>query len=300
MGDYEKLMIENPKIARDLKVDILYRLENLDQDYATVGAAVGLSAEAVRKIAHKFGFSEEEHAIRKLEQERGEAEEWKPAPGLEGRYEVSSFGRIYAVRPGKIIQEPSEKKFGPKHSKTVPVLVASAFVGPNKGMKVRHRDGNTKNNFWRNLYYVNAFVPAVIRKVIAARAARGDKHAGIAFDLKLDPETVGMIAREEGVSSQELHRHLSAEESSELVRMVDAGVAYPKIAEALSISTKTIRVHYGKQAPRYKTSLGPEARMDIARRLEAGENRTLVAQEHGISREHARAIWKAAQKKGLI
>jgi hypothetical protein len=241
-------------------------------------------------------FSAEDRRIRKLEQERGEAEEWRPAPGLVGRYEISSFGRVLSVRKNKIV------KGDPK---VIPSLVARAFL-PRKSSSflVKHRDGDRTNNYHKNLYwFARAFTPTPIRKLVVERARKGDKHARIAFDVGLSEETVGVIAREEGVSSEDLHRLLSDEEIKELIGMVDAGLTYPVIAEALGVAPETVGVHYraaGKVSPRYKTDLLSDARLEIAQRFEAGENRTLLAAEFGISRPHARAIWLSAKKRGLI
>src|SRR5262245_56325267 len=95
-----------------------------------------------------------------------DGEGWRPAPGYEGWYEVSSVGRVrrvFACRgatAGRVLQQTMQgdylavtlyrhdrkKKFG------VHVLVASAFHGPRPaGMIVNHKDTDKLNNRAENL-----------------------------------------------------------------------------------------------------------------------------------------------------
>lgn len=94
------------------------------------------------------------------------AEVWKPVVSHPGNYEVSSLGRVRRVllsggfRFLKISPDdngrPRANLSSNYHRRNVLVsgLVAEAFLveRPN-GMLVCHRDGNPKNNKWRNLRY---------------------------------------------------------------------------------------------------------------------------------------------------
>jgi hypothetical protein len=93
-------------------------------------------------------------------------EVWKDVVGYEGRYEVSSFGRLRGPRgitEGSIgsrgysqvcLRIPGEK-YGV--SKNLHVLVAESFFGPRpKNMHVCHTDGNKQNNRVENLRYDTA------------------------------------------------------------------------------------------------------------------------------------------------
>lgn len=93
---------------------------------------------------------------------------WRAVPGHEGRYEVSSFGRVRSfltvrsmLRPGKksggylnvILRDPSART----RSRSVSVhrLVAIAFLGnPPERHEVNHIDGDKTNNRLENLEYV--------------------------------------------------------------------------------------------------------------------------------------------------
>lgn len=100
---------------------------------------------------------------------------WKPIPGFEGLYSVSSDGLIRAEEkhvfrstggydmPQKIMKTPGDgkgyarfnaRKDGRAFHLFVHQCVALAFLGPRpKGHEVRHLDGNSQNNRLENLAY---------------------------------------------------------------------------------------------------------------------------------------------------
>lgn len=93
-------------------------------------------------------------------------ERWAPVPGYEGRYEVSTAGRVrsYAFSRPKILSQSIRRDDGyPRVTlilagvrKTVAVhrLVATAFLGPRPdGLETRHLDGNAGNPRLENLRY---------------------------------------------------------------------------------------------------------------------------------------------------
>ena len=95
-------------------------------------------------------------------------EQWKPVPGYEGIYEVSSEGRVRSlprrgVRGGLMTTRPGKRggylvvaltRDGRTSTKAVHVLVAAAFLGPRPpGMQVRHREGNPLDARLVNLAY---------------------------------------------------------------------------------------------------------------------------------------------------
>lgn len=93
------------------------------------------------------------------------AEGWREVPGTEGRYSVSSLGRvrsdwqgggILAVHAGRkgYLQVRLSLRCG-RPTFRVHRLVAAAFIGPRPvGMQVDHKDGNKINNRPENLEYV--------------------------------------------------------------------------------------------------------------------------------------------------
>ncbi|QPO16649.1 HNH endonuclease [Mycobacterium phage KashFlow] len=109
-------------------------------------------------------------------------EEWRPAPGYEGLYEVSSHGRVRSLdrtvptrrHPGGVrklrgcLLKPSPSKYG--HLMVSPSkdgrqkveyihhLVMLAFSGPRPdGMLVCHNDGDPANNRLDNLRWDDQF-----------------------------------------------------------------------------------------------------------------------------------------------
>lgn len=103
------------------------------------------------------------------------AEQWMPIPGWEGRYSVSSEGRLRG-EPLKVRRGPGDGEYtwpsrpvsqyrtprgymaatlyrgNKSYSRRVHRLVLEAFVGPcPDGMEARHLDGNPTNNRLENL-----------------------------------------------------------------------------------------------------------------------------------------------------
>jgi hypothetical protein len=96
---------------------------------------------------------------------------WKPVVGFEGRYEVSSLGRVKALsrtihykdgRIGKLNERLIRGSimsngyiavsFDSKVKKTIHQVVAEAFLGKTEyKMTVNHKDGNKLNNKLENL-----------------------------------------------------------------------------------------------------------------------------------------------------
>lgn len=92
-----------------------------------------------------------------------EMEQWRPAPEFEDYYEVSSYGNVRRKGKNKNLKGAITKFGYIKHTFSINgfpfnvlthSLVARAFNGPcPKGLIVRHKDGNCKNNIPSNLPY---------------------------------------------------------------------------------------------------------------------------------------------------
>jgi hypothetical protein len=112
-------------------------------------------------------------------------EDWKPIPGYEKDYEVSSNGRIRNVNTGHILR-PSDNRTGylcvtlviggKKHYEYVHRLVARAFVpNPDNLPQINHKDENSYNNSIDNLEwctpkYNSNYGTASLRKVHGERS----------------------------------------------------------------------------------------------------------------------------------
>lgn len=100
-----------------------------------------------------------------------EIEKWRELPILDGRYRISSFGRIYSSRGKKngtyreIKQHNNSFGYmqvnlmddnGVERKKYVHRLVASVFLpNPNKLSDVNHKDGDRSNNKASNLEWMS-------------------------------------------------------------------------------------------------------------------------------------------------
>lgn len=100
--------------------------------------------------------------------EASEPEKWKDIVGHEGRYEISSYGRVKVLWSRKVmyvgaIRKPGRvngylnmclTKNGIEVTKLVHCLVAEAFLGPSNGRQVNHKDGYKDNPILDNLEYL--------------------------------------------------------------------------------------------------------------------------------------------------
>jgi hypothetical protein len=153
------------------------------------------------------------------------AEEWLPAVGFEGRYEVSNLGRVRSIArtatfsDGRLYAHKGRLRCltigaggylyislatqGKPRAVRVHQMVAAAFLGPRPpGTQVDHKDGNKLNNAAYNLRYLNA----------AENKPRGEKHGS----AKLRREDIIEIRRLsiEGVSLRALGRQFGVSKTS--------------------------------------------------------------------------------------
>ncbi len=92
-----------------------------------------------------------------------EIETWKQVDGFDGKYSVSSFGRVRNNNSGLVLKQKMRSGYPAicfhvtrKTVKTFSIhrLVAIAFLGDALNMQVNHKDGNKNNNNIKNLEWV--------------------------------------------------------------------------------------------------------------------------------------------------
>lgn len=90
-------------------------------------------------------------------------ETWKPIPGYEGYYEISTYGRIRNLKRNRFVKAESNQPYyqvwlnknGMREIKKIHHLVALTFLGEcPDGYIVNHIDFNTHNNRLDNLEYI--------------------------------------------------------------------------------------------------------------------------------------------------
>jgi len=123
------------------------------------------------------------------------SEEWKPVPGYEGMYNVSSHGRVMslkrngvpvdfikALRPSASYTFVRLKKSGKQLDKAVHRLVLHAFRGtPVFGSQGDHLDQNRSNNMLSNLHWVSGKYNR--RKSTSYMALPEDERGEYTWDL---------------------------------------------------------------------------------------------------------------------
>ena len=292
--------VENPRYGREIKAEIMRRLEKLDESYEEAAEAVGLPAEVVRKIAHKHGFSEEEHQIRKLEELTGETERWTPMPGSD-TYEISSFGRVIRKDTGEFVEHEAYRIGGRRgRYHTIAKLVAVAFLGDKPGMRVVHKDGDTKNNFWRNLEWVTPSKLTPRRDEILRRLAAGEKQAALAAELDVHPVALRAFAREAGLPPRLPKSAVSEALRQEIIRRTRSGERREDIAKDIGVISKS---YVGKIA----RELGDVRRIDpwqfrneIKSEAEAGSRAEDIAEKFGVSERSVVRVIKALRESGEL
>ena len=160
-----------------------------------------------------------------------EPEEWRAVVGYEGRYEVSTCGRVWSVKTQRVLRPaPTSKGYlsvvlydgsSPKNPRShcVHDLVMAAFVGPKPdGMQVDHGDLGKQCNFLKNLEYVTGLenvrraeqrglnprkqgTDSPLSKLTADQVreirSRGqhEPFAVLAREFRVDPMTISNVAR---------------------------------------------------------------------------------------------------------
>jgi transposase-like protein len=314
-------LVENPRYGREIKAEIMRRLEELDESYEEVAETVDLPVEVVRRVAGKHGFSEEERRIRKLEERYGELEKWRPVPG-QPRYEISSYGRLIDTKTGEALeQEALWRSSAPRRTREE--LVAEAFISPKRaGMKVKHLDGDETNLFHKNLIWVPAerqaagrlvlglprYLSDAERKRLIARVKEGVLYAEIAEEFGISTDGVSRIAREAGIGRDPLDTltpaKLTQKDRIEIVKRAARGEKRAAIAHDLGVHRTTVRqtlrgMGVGPPDPK----LTPEDRLEITRRAIAGEPYAEIAADFGISKSYASIVAEeegAPKRRGMI
>jgi hypothetical protein len=115
-----------------------------------------------------------------------EQEIWKDINGYEGLYKLSNFGRIYSVRNKLIMTlellvngyyRVCFNSSGKRDRFRVHILVATHFIdNPNGKTQVNHKDGNKKNNHYKNLEWCTPSENLQHAFSLGLKDTKGEKH----------------------------------------------------------------------------------------------------------------------------
>lgn len=168
------------------------------------------------------------------------AEIWKPVIGFEGRYEVSSEGRVRSLafrsNLGPKVMKPSINGSGymvitlgkDRRQFRLHRLVLTAFVGEcPEGMEGCHNDGNKLNNGISNLRWdtpsgnasdrrnysgannPNARLSEKEREEVIRRRLAGERSEALADEYGITTNRVYQLAREARQASEKGETHVS-------------------------------------------------------------------------------------------
>lgn len=169
-----------------------------------------------------------DHTPNALAAQQSTIEEWRAIPGYEGRYEVSSFGRVRSLfyhghprRSPKVIKHSVTNlgylqyrlfrdDMGKNHR--AHRLVLLAFVGDSP-LDANHKDGDKRNNHLDNLEYVTH--------------SENLRHAA------------DVLKRWEGMPVADCYNEPS-ERDRQIWAMVDAGMTHEAIGDHFGISQPRI------------------------------------------------------------
>ena len=133
--------------------------------------------------------------------EEGEEEIWKPAPGYEDRYQISSFGNLKNAKTGILRKLDSDhcgypivclKKYDPDtkkqkvHCVYIHRLVCEAFNGPPtpENNICDHIDRCIVNNYYKNLHWTDHSGNRLNSKITKKRTIRINKTPIVLLDVE--------------------------------------------------------------------------------------------------------------------
>lgn len=160
---------------------------------------------------------------------------WMAVTGLDGRYEVSSCGKVRSLVRASRLLSPATGRDGyrrvvlywssqEKRSQLVHRLVAQAFIAnPSDLPFVNHIDGNKANNHVENLEWCSA--------------AHNIKHA---FRSGLNPRRIG--ERNPASKLSDLDRRV-------IIKLLSTGMSQMQVAELFEVCQQTISKVSQKAAP---------------------------------------------------
>jgi predicted DNA-binding protein (UPF0251 family) len=192
------------------------------------------------------------------------AEEWRPVPGHEGRYEVSDFGRVRSLR--RVGRQPHGSYDKPRReplvmrlsttpdgyhavdlasrSWTVHVLVLEAFVGPRPPEhEGAHLNGNPGDNRPSNLAWVTS-AENKRHSLLHGTFAVGDRNGARQHPERLARgERQGAYTHPETVRRGEQHHRakLTAEQVIAMREAAARGVPQHRLAELYQLNRRTVQ-----------------------------------------------------------
>jgi hypothetical protein len=180
-----------------------------------------------------------------------EPEVWKPIVGYEGKYEVSSYGNVKSLKKDvimspKIVDNTQQINLwidGSIKCHSIHKLVAIAFIPNPEGYPVAyHKDGNTRNNYYKNIAWGN--ITDVIRPPFKLRSIAKLSMSGELLGTYRSAEEA---AKDAGVCSESIRRALHGYRNSAVGfqwAFVDT------LEDACDIEHIDVRVHKCRQCGR--------------------------------------------------
>lgn len=175
-------------------------------------------------------------------------EEWRDVVGFEGRYRVSSLGRVFSAYKDDVLEGTKPQgpytyhtvrlyKNGKMHGRAVHKIMAEAFLGPRPSPvhQVRHLDGDHTNNQLDNIVW------GTPKENAADRARHGRDRIGAAHHAtKISDEQVIFLRQMRGrISTRALAERLGVNPSTVLA--IQNGKSRRHVTRALAAAAEAER-----------------------------------------------------------
>lgn len=181
-------------------------------------------------------------------------------------------------------------------ARTVHSLVAQAWLGPRpEGFVINHKDGNRKNNNWKNLEYVTGS-GNMKHASDSGLLPRGSRH----YTTDLTEEQVARACRliVKGVGNKDIGDRLGIKPSK--IRDIRMGKSWKSVSKDY-FKKPVAATSLSRSSPR-SSRLAVSERTKVIRAIQAGKPRNEIAEKFGISPQmvsdvKAKRTWKDTWSK---
>ncbi len=255
-------------INAELRLGDLRRVRNREivrrvaagEHYTSVAQDIGLSSTYVSTICQSMGFD------------------------IRRRHDLKERNRRIV---GRVIDGEKRKVIAKDFGLTPEQI---SVICRRAGIRVKDRRLSTKDRQERD-------------RQIVKRVAAGETRTSVAKDFRLTPGHIGLICRNAGLhfDGQQLNTKARQDRDQQIVKRVAAGETRTSVAKDFGLTTayaslicRQAGLRIKEYRPRLSTKEQQERDQQIVKRVAAGETRTSVAKDFGLTPAYASLICRQA------